>query len=1332
MAWVAVSEATTAHGKQQSITRITRTVTTVAMLTGGAAIAAPPAPNQLPTGGQVAAGIAAIGTNGNTMTVTQTSNRAAINWNTFDIGSQAQVNFVQPSSSAVALNRVNSGNPSQIYGQLSSNGQVYLINAAGVYFAPGAQVNVGGIVATTHQMSDAAFMAGSTTFDRNGSTGKVINEGTITTSLNGYIAMLAPEVRNSGLLLAQSGTVAMGAGERITLNFGLTSKLESITVTEAQLDTLVENRSAIKAPNGLVILSARAANQLAASVVNSGTIEAKGVSQQGGRILLEGTTVTNTGTLDVSSDTAQAGTIQINGKNVSISGNVVATSPTQGGAIKVSATQSLNVANANLNTGATNGTGGQIELSAHQINLVEANLNADGDTGGSIQVAATISQPNNPFHDPLNLPTLPATLAATGFTSITSRGRRGQGGNVTLTGDDISLQDTTTINVSGAFGGGNALIGGDWQGSHSVYQATTVYMGQNVIIDASATDNGNGGKVVLWSDIRNANGWTNVYGGIYAKGGVNGGDGGQIETSGHAVDTAGVKINAGTTFGLGGLWLLDPYNYTIGAGEASVIVTSLNTGTSVTIDTAYSPTGSPTGTTGDILGLVNFPGLVAGTPGDITLTSSIAKTAGGDATLTFKAHRMVSLQANISSTSGKLNLVLWSDYDHTLNGGVAIGSSSGAITINTNGGSLWAGGSSTANGSQTWYGLTVGNGPSVGAAGANANALDLNADINTSGGNVMIWAGRSYADATRYGIGLYGNHTIASGAGEINLTADQIYNWSGSGTLATLTTGRLTLAPAYGSWANGFNFNGSTSGTAFILNNIGGTGQPLAILGFSSLGGLSIGYNDYTTVTISSPINIAGPIQISSDYIHVNNSLTTSGIINLQAYRSITQGAGGVLTAGELWLLGGGNATLTAANNMVGRLTARNMGDIRFLNTSNLSIVSLPGTVGEPGITASGVVKLGVLSGDINVTKLITTSSTSSDAVVLDAGVNSAAGDASGGNILISGSGGVSVGSGGRATLYTGSISGSTGLVTLVGINPANYRYNSNASTTLSPALGVGLYGIYREALTPSPTPSPVLRTTSTQVTEPDTSAGVMISTVIANGPSLIPPLPPATVDTSSTLTVNLSPVIALGTASASTVTTVSSSTTSTSQTGSEVTGSSTTSSSTQTSSTSSAQKSSGSGSQSGNSGTASTAVSDSETATSSQTSTQTASKQGSDKPVATTESVTKSGQKAAASTPVSRAAAHAAARARDTQMTHTHHHVGAAPVVAKAELPGSGMVYSNSGELMPAFEPTIAKTPTSTTSSKSGAKQRDVIRAHDVDDLTDPNNPMSVMMLIL
>ena len=126
----------------------------------GTSIAAPPTPNQLPTGGAVAAGSATINTTGSTMNINQASNRVAINWSGFDVGSKATVNFVQPSASAVALNRVNSANPSQIYGNLNANGQVFLMNSAGVYFAPGANVNVGGIVATTHQMGDADFMNG--------------------------------------------------------------------------------------------------------------------------------------------------------------------------------------------------------------------------------------------------------------------------------------------------------------------------------------------------------------------------------------------------------------------------------------------------------------------------------------------------------------------------------------------------------------------------------------------------------------------------------------------------------------------------------------------------------------------------------------------------------------------------------------------------------------------------------------------------------------------------------------------------------------------------------------------------------------------------------------------------------------------------------------------------------------------------------------------------------------------------------------------------------------------------------------------------------------------
>ena len=113
------------------------------------------------------------------------------------------------------------------------------MNSAGIYFAPGANVNVGGIVATTHQMGDADFMNGSNTFSRNGATGSVVNDGTIKSGIGGYIALLAPEVQNNGVMVAQQGTVALAGGEAITLNFGDLAKLNRLTIAPSLIKTLV-------------------------------------------------------------------------------------------------------------------------------------------------------------------------------------------------------------------------------------------------------------------------------------------------------------------------------------------------------------------------------------------------------------------------------------------------------------------------------------------------------------------------------------------------------------------------------------------------------------------------------------------------------------------------------------------------------------------------------------------------------------------------------------------------------------------------------------------------------------------------------------------------------------------------------------------------------------------------------------------------------------------------------------------------------------------------------------------------------------------------------------
>jgi fibronectin-binding autotransporter adhesin len=202
----------------------------------------PPAPTTLPTGGKVVAGTGTIHSSSTAdsavLNVDQTSQRAVINWNTFNLGSAAQVNFNQPGADSATLNRVLDSNPSQIFGKINAPGQVFLTNPNGVYFGKSAVVDVGSLTATTGSIGDADFMAGKLTFERNGATGSVVNEGELHARLGGYIALLAPEVRNSGIIVARMGTVALAAGESVTLNLD-GNHLAGISATPSAITALV-------------------------------------------------------------------------------------------------------------------------------------------------------------------------------------------------------------------------------------------------------------------------------------------------------------------------------------------------------------------------------------------------------------------------------------------------------------------------------------------------------------------------------------------------------------------------------------------------------------------------------------------------------------------------------------------------------------------------------------------------------------------------------------------------------------------------------------------------------------------------------------------------------------------------------------------------------------------------------------------------------------------------------------------------------------------------------------------------------------------------------------
>lgn len=277
-----------------------------------------------PNGGQVAAGNGTISHTGNTTTILQNSQDLSINWDSFNVGKQETVNFAQPSQSAIAVNRIIGNQGSTILGQINANGQVWLINPNGVVFGQHAQVNVGGLVASTLDTSASAIAMrnGQTTFSGS-STASVINQGKITTSTGGYVAMIGNTVSNQGNIVTPQGATALGGGSQVTVSFAH-DQLVGIAVDKSTLDNLAENKQLIKADGGLVLMSAGAHDSVLRSAVNNeGIIEAQTLENHNGSITLLGGmtagTTTVSGTLDASAPhRGQGGNIDTSAAHVNI------------------------------------------------------------------------------------------------------------------------------------------------------------------------------------------------------------------------------------------------------------------------------------------------------------------------------------------------------------------------------------------------------------------------------------------------------------------------------------------------------------------------------------------------------------------------------------------------------------------------------------------------------------------------------------------------------------------------------------------------------------------------------------------------------------------------------------------------------------------------------------------------------------------------------------------------------------------------------------------------------------------------------------------------------
>ncbi|WDD94247.1 filamentous hemagglutinin N-terminal domain-containing protein [Burkholderia sp. FERM BP-3421] len=446
--WQAVGERTRRRGKSRAGVR---GALAVAVLAGGAVTAA----HALPAGEKIVSGKADVlrFDDGRQMSINQHSDKLVTEWTAFGVDAGQRVTFNQPSAASVALNRVVGNDASQIHGSIDASGRVFLVNPNGVLFGRGARVNVGGLVASTLDIRNEDFEAGRYRFSGS-SPASIVNNGDLVAGEGGAIALLGAKVFNRGVVRAQLGTVALGAGNDITLNFD-GGRLLNMQIDKGAVEALASNEQLLKADGGLVLMSAKTASDLAATVVNNqGSLEARTLRNTAGRITLDG---------------GERGVVNVAGVL-----NASASTPGDGGTIVTRGADVQVALGAMADTRATNGRGGVWRIAAADV-AVKPGANQSGTI-----IADTLAR----------------NLATTDVELVAERGGLSVDGPVAwASGNQLSLASRAgSIAVNGALRGSGA--GG----------AVRFDAAQDVRIAAPVAVTGANGRVTL------------NYGGVYSIG----------------------------------------------------------------------------------------------------------------------------------------------------------------------------------------------------------------------------------------------------------------------------------------------------------------------------------------------------------------------------------------------------------------------------------------------------------------------------------------------------------------------------------------------------------------------------------------------------------------------------------------------------------------------------------------------------------------------------------------------------------------------------------------------------------------------------------------------
>ncbi len=512
----------------------------------------PVALNANPSGAAVAVGTVNFdGMGTSNLTVNQSSQTAIINWQDFSIGTGESTTFVQPNASALAINRVVSGNPTAIYGALSANGNVMVINPNGVIVGANGMIDVNALTLSTLDASNADLLNGSGTRFQ-GNTGKGVSiEAGASIFARSDVVVLGNFMSNDGSIHADR-TVAIGVGGDIMVNQTSDGATISVRGAAPSAATGIDNSGVIE--GGDVSFDAHG-NSYAMAINNRGTVRASGFGFKGGRLTLNagptGRTV-NTGDYYARQGNGAGGQVQVAAGDVNLAS----------GSVDASGAEGFN--------------GGTVSVTAENVSVgSDAVISTDGLRGGSVTLDAA---------DVLNV-----------AGSVTSRGSLGEGGKVDAVGDVVNVAATASVDVSG-FDGGSARFGGGYQGGEDDIRnssETNAEAGAQLAADGLM---GEGGQIIVWSDgdtLYEADASARALGVV--------GNGGFVEVSGKQQLAFLGSANTSSLNGVNGVLLLDPTDVLIGpAGTSGLTITDAALVASVLTNNVVIHTSSDGGGSGDI------------------------------------------------------------------------------------------------------------------------------------------------------------------------------------------------------------------------------------------------------------------------------------------------------------------------------------------------------------------------------------------------------------------------------------------------------------------------------------------------------------------------------------------------------------------------------------------------------------------------------------------------------------------------------------------------------------------------------------------------------------